>query len=185
MDNINKYVELLEQRRKEQNIDNELSKIKLQKKSIENRLEEIKRKAPDNKDFNIQCERAVVIKKTSIGTPFSKIDVKKIKKAINLACKDELRNEKLVRLKESEELKNYIKERFGKSFNSQKLLIILQAFQNRQDIKFDFDNFISLELFKEGLEGSKYFIETFVSKYNIDITLLNLIDTEENRVLLN
>ena len=64
-------------------------------------------------------------------------------------------------------------------------MIVLQAFKNRQDIKFDFDNFIPLELFKEGLEGSKYFIETFVNKYNIDITLLNLIDTEENRVLLN
>lgn len=45
MDNINKYIELLEQRRKEQNIDNELSKSNLLKSSIENRVRELQTKS--------------------------------------------------------------------------------------------------------------------------------------------
>lgn len=184
MDSINKYLELLEQRRKEQNIDNELSKSNLLKNSVENRLKELQTKSREI-PIAIPKDNFTVVKRVSIGTPLIKIDLKKVKEAIIQASKYELQNNELIKTKESEDLKSYIQDRFGKGFNSYKLLIILQAFKNKQDKKFDFENFYILEFFKKSFEDCKYFIETFVSKYNFDTTLLNSIDIEENRVLLN
>ena len=50
---------------------------------------------------------------------------------------------------------------------------------------FKISNFDIFNPFIDSFEYYRYFEETFVSEYNFDITLLNSIDTEENRVLLN
>lgn len=184
MDNINKYVELLEQRRKEQNIDNELSKSNLLKNSIENRFIELQTKSSRIRTVTPE-DSSTIVKRVSIGTPLVQIDLKKVKEAIIQASKHELRNEELIKIKESEDLKNSIQERFGKGFNSQKLLIVLEYFIHEQNMYFEISKFDIFNSFIDSFEDYKYFVETFVSKYNIDITLLSSIDTEENRVLLN
>lgn len=184
MDNITKYVETLEQRRKEQNIDNELSKSNLLKNSIENRIKELQAKSREIPTI-IPKDNSTIVKRVSIGTPIIKIDLKKVKEAIVQASKYEIRNKELIKIKESEDLKKYLQDRFGKGFNSQKLLIVLKSFIHKQSMDFKFLNLDIFYLFRDSFEDNKYFIETFICKYNFDITLLNLIDTEENRVLLN
>lgn len=46
-----------------------------------------------------------VVKRVSIGRPFIKVDLKKIKEAIIQGSKYELRNKELINIKESEDLK--------------------------------------------------------------------------------
>lgn len=184
MDNINKYVELLEQRRKEQNIDNELSKSNLLKNSIENRFWELQTKSSGIKTVTPE-DSSTIVKRVYIGTPLIQIDLKKVKEPIIQASKYEIRNKELLKIKESEDLKNYIQERFGKGFNSQKLLIALKYFIHEQTMHFEISKFDIIYPFIDSFEDYKYFVETFVWEYNFDITLLNSIDIEENRVLLN
>lgn len=184
MDNSSKYVQLLEQRRIEQNIDNELSKSNLLKNSIQNRLRDLQIKSSKTK-FVSPEDNSTIVKRVSIGRPFIQIDFKKVKEAIIQASKYELRNKELIKMKESEDLKKYLQERFGKGFNSQKLLIALEYFIHEQSMDFKILNFDIFNPFRDSFKDYKYFVETFVWEYNFDITLLNSIDIEENRVLLN
>lgn len=184
MDNINKYLEILEQKRKEQNIDNELSKSNLLKNSIENRVRELQTKSSEIRTVTPE-DNSTIVKRVSIGTPLIIIDLKKVKEAIVQASKYEIRNKELIKIKESEDLKKYLQDRFGKGFNSQKLLIVLKSFIHKQSMDFKFLNLDIFYLFRDSFEDDKYFIETFICKYNFDTTLLNSINIEENRVLLN
>lgn len=186
MDNINKYVELLEQRRKEQNIDNELSKSNLLKNSIENRFRELQTKSSGTKTVT-PGDKFSIVKRVSIGTPFIQIDLKKVKEAIIQASKYEIRNKELIKIKESEDLKKYLQARFGKGFNSYKLLFILKSLAT----KFDFDFEENLIPWDKQLWNIEFFANSiniemaYFFKYFIDRNFLHLIETEENRILLN